>query len=320
VLGPNNPLSVLGRLFSFSPSTGLLCPFMRDFYGSITQDFLMPVLSLVQLLLAYVVVEIVARVRTGSAPDRTRWLGRPLQALLLGSYTPFANAALSILNCRQAANEFVVAAQPAYSCTSAIHYPYLIVSWLIVALYVLGLPVAIGIALFRLRTQLGRPWCQRTLGYVYTCYREPCFFWEVVLLLRRAVVTLLVLVPDISTQLYALTAACFAFTALQAMVQPHGRSIENVVETIALGLLTFIAMGAASMFSEEHAVPLQAISAAAVVLGIVLIVLSALWSERESLLRLYRAGAAALRRGTDRSSPNETDQLKAVLLEPPHTA
>jgi hypothetical protein len=192
----------------------------------------------------------------------------------------------------------------------------------------------LGALLFKIRKNLHDDRWQRALGFIYTCYRfavSLCFslwlcflsvgirpqtyFWEVVVLLRRASMIVLSLVFISEIRAFLLAMASFFFLLLQFAVMPNTLLLENVVETAVLALLTFIAVIEASRLSTTNPFSVSVLTGAAFVLGVVLIVGGVVYVWRERVLHLVdRIRVACGGRPREPSSP-EKSALDAPLLE-----
>lgn len=325
-MGPQNPLTIAARILNLSPTTGSLCPYNRDFYGSVLERMLFPVLSLVQLLVSYAVLQIVALVRsrwTGGPIelfDRSRWLVRPLQALALSAYTPLAFVVASVLTCRSVASGAysVVSAAPGYSCTSTVYHSYFAAAVVIAVVYLAGLPSALAAVLFAYRKRLTDSRYQDTFGYTFQCYRPQLFFWEVVVLARRAVMIVLGIVLDPNTKQLLLAFASLAFLVLHYAAWPHNTLLENGVEAVSLALLTLIAVVEASSFaqqpSEQNAT--AGVVSAAFVAAIVVMALALLYSYKPRITAVLQSVLQRLGLRTNASSlgNEKSESLQESLL------
>jgi len=244
----------------------------------------MPVLSVVLLLLTLLVGTFVAKLATGNFLDRKRWLVRPFQALLLGSYTPLASIAIEVLNCRHLPTGVsLVLSQPAYKCFGSVYQPYFAASVTVMVVFVAGLPLSVFGILVGLRKQLSRAWVQGTFGYLYSCYRSDRFLWEVVVLVRRVCLMLTALIVDRNLQAYTVALLSFAYMVLSAIVRPYVSDLENWVEVISLGLMAFIASTSASTLAETSADTAIAINLAALCFGLLIVFGANVYALRDTI-------------------------------------
>jgi hypothetical protein len=292
-MGSRNPLSIAARIVSFHPTLGSMCPFPRDFFQSMIERMVYPLISLGQLMVSFLILLAINRIRRSGSPlDRNRWLARPLQALALGSYTPLATVAAVLLACRPVGNGafYVIAAHPAYSCTSEAYKPFFFASVGIIVVYVVGLPTMLGVALLRLRKRLHEPQVERALGFVYTCYRPERLYWEVIVLIRRAVMIALGIIFSAAIRQFLLAFASFAFLLLHFMAWPDLSVFENTVEAAALALLTFIAVAETSTLAAATSTQfsVSVASAVAFVLGLAIIAGAIAFTFRQRVFEAAR--------------------------------
>eukprot|EP00698_Gefionella_okellyi_P002200 TRINITY_DN12028_c0_g1_i1.p1 TRINITY_DN12028_c0_g1~~TRINITY_DN12028_c0_g1_i1.p1 ORF type:complete len:1626 (+),score=398.88 TRINITY_DN12028_c0_g1_i1:1351-6228(+) len=243
VMQPADIVIVLTSLLMYRPSGGALCLFPRDFYSSFVEHLIVPLVTLFVLVASYGILLLYFRIRLGhrATVDRNRFLIRPVVSWLLSIYSPTLLAALDIVSCRQVGQFLVVSGQPALLCSGPTYHNYYVVSMVLVVVIVVCLPLVMLILLGVYRKRLRENDISERFGYVYEQYRPGYVWWEVVVLLRRAALSLFNVIPATSARTYAFAFGCTIMFALQLAVRPERHTSDALVELAALLTLTIIA-------------------------------------------------------------------------------
>eukprot|EP00698_Gefionella_okellyi_P013424 TRINITY_DN3674_c0_g1_i2.p1 TRINITY_DN3674_c0_g1~~TRINITY_DN3674_c0_g1_i2.p1 ORF type:complete len:781 (-),score=167.37 TRINITY_DN3674_c0_g1_i2:47-2389(-) len=177
-----------------------------------------------------------------------RCVGLSISVLML-IYFNLAVKLLSIPGCTVLGYDgsTYVNAYPWIECNASV-YPYSdligigITSFI---LYVIGIPVLVSVLLRRNRDNLSSAIVQRKYAYLYSCYRDDVYYWELVSLLQRLALALVLAVVPFTASPVAVVVITFLLLfqlCLQHAVQPFRSVLENRVMLAVLYvlLLSFI--------------------------------------------------------------------------------
>jgi hypothetical protein len=106
-----------------------------------------------------------------------------------------------------------------------------------VLVYALGIPLSSVVLLGRNRHRLDEKHVKATLGFLYSGYRHSVFYWEAVVMVRKALVAgiAVFLAPaGAAIQTYAALLLVFGLTVLQAVSRPFRFEILNRLELCSL--------------------------------------------------------------------------------------
>eukprot|EP00003_Mantamonas_plastica_P001419 TRINITY_DN109_c0_g1_i4.p1 TRINITY_DN109_c0_g1~~TRINITY_DN109_c0_g1_i4.p1 ORF type:complete len:377 (+),score=103.55 TRINITY_DN109_c0_g1_i4:1137-2267(+) len=198
--------------------------------------------------------------------------------LLHSLYGPLLFHSMSFVSC----NDGYLNMYPFLGCegTAGGQSTVTIISWLIIGLIGIGLPVVDTLILFWMKHgELFDDESYRTaFGFLYRSYRSESFWAEPLFMVRRIIITAIVVgIPfqDTAFFLMALVVTLLLSIWIQNMTHPFKKEIDNRTETISLYCLitTFVAGVVISLTDVSHVMEIQ-------VLGItsaVLICLVGLW-------------------------------------------
>ena len=227
-----------------------------------------------------------------------------------------------MLRCRQVGPYSVLAAAPAYLCSGPVYAPYRIAAVVLAVVWVAGLAVATALLLLWLRftDSLSKTPAVSRFGVLYEAYRPGCFWWEVVVMARRTLLTALTLIDDTATSFVFLSAACLVIAALQTYVKPFRQKIENRVDYFSLVLLVMVAMvNLFAVLSAGYAAAAAIYTADALAgAGAVLLLLYAVYMSRASIAEAVstaRARASSFALLLSGAKAKKTP-LELALLEP----
>lgn len=107
-----------------------------------------------------------------------------------------------------------------------------------------GAPVAVAASLYRHRHELDSPYVQQRLLVAYYGYRPSRFYWEMVVMLRKALLTAVsVVITGSAYQVTGALTVLVASLALQLGLRPFNRKgvarLENM--TLLVGIFTMLA-------------------------------------------------------------------------------
>eukprot|EP00698_Gefionella_okellyi_P002185 TRINITY_DN1201_c0_g1_i12.p1 TRINITY_DN1201_c0_g1~~TRINITY_DN1201_c0_g1_i12.p1 ORF type:complete len:251 (+),score=53.68 TRINITY_DN1201_c0_g1_i12:680-1432(+) len=142
--------------------------------------------------------------------------------------------------------------------------------------YVIGIPLAIFVRLWRKRSLHDDVHVQRQLGFVYGTYRKEMFWWEAVLLLRRVLLAVaLTVVPFTVNELSVVAIGVLLIVAiiLQHWAEPFATKLENRLELAVLFVLltSFLAVYVTEV-STTSAVSLDWLPVLVVILNVIMMV------------------------------------------------
>eukprot|EP00698_Gefionella_okellyi_P013988 TRINITY_DN3863_c0_g1_i1.p1 TRINITY_DN3863_c0_g1~~TRINITY_DN3863_c0_g1_i1.p1 ORF type:complete len:338 (-),score=80.15 TRINITY_DN3863_c0_g1_i1:242-1255(-) len=309
VLGPNTSTDVWLSVFNFSPTTAVnMCPFPRSFLQSQLTQFILPLISLGQLLISVVLLKLFGLCR-GRRITFERWLIRPLCALLIATVMPFATAVITLLNCRTVYADlspryWVLAASPAISCYSPTYWPYRVAALFLIVVVAL---VPVALLVFLVRTARGANDAHRSrFGYLYESYNARLYFWEVVIMTRRILLVALAQIDQTSVRQYVLTIVCVVIAATHMLAAPMLEEAANRTETFALWMLVVVAFTSSSSLLTEHLLAMQVLMTVLVGVTVLVILAVMIWQSR--------ARVRALISRISRKKSDVDNQLTPLML------
>lgn len=90
------------------------------------------------------------------------------------------------------------------------------------------------------------------LRFFVECYRPQLWFWEVVALVRRAVLFAVVLVPTLPLRLYVYGLVGVVSAALQYVLSPLQTPLENGIELLSHASVALLALSHASLLYDTQ--------------------------------------------------------------------
>eukprot|EP00698_Gefionella_okellyi_P026176 TRINITY_DN9889_c0_g1_i1.p1 TRINITY_DN9889_c0_g1~~TRINITY_DN9889_c0_g1_i1.p1 ORF type:complete len:1364 (+),score=321.97 TRINITY_DN9889_c0_g1_i1:123-4214(+) len=322
-LYPKPLLQSLLNVFNLKfPTVNGRCPFFLNGYGQLAVQLTTPVVCILLLGLLFLLHAVFVKMLSCWQPshesrraqlklllERTSQPNayiRTLIVLLINMYETVLEAAFNFLTCVQASfnNINVVYLYPTVACTGAQYRTVQIVLAIIIACFVIG-PVAISVALFRQRKQHGDlQHLQTRYGRLFQQFRPQFFYWETVLLLRRAIL-LVVFVPvtgtvSLGTGKLAMLTAIVAFLTLHVWLQPYTSALDNKFETLSLVTLAALI----GIFTSQNVAELVQ-----TVLGGALLVLTGLLLIAPTVYALFRTVRDMIRKRLQKSALSPDDAL-----------
>ena len=148
--------------------------------------------------------------------------------------------------------ELRLVAQPSVMCYEGSHWPWAIIAWLVVLLWVIGIPVFIFVFLRHKRRKNGRPLDEnehyrRGFGALFTPFSQRWYWFFAFNLMRRSVILGMssLLFSQPIPRLFSLSCILAIFLAVHSWVQPFRDVRDN------LGGLVILSVSAACMFMRE---------------------------------------------------------------------
>jgi hypothetical protein len=179
-------------------------------------------------------------------------------SVLLFCYTQVAITSFTFLYCVDVGPNRVLFTSPTMNCRSSMYRTYLVPVILMIALYVVGFPCAMVVLLWRSRSMLSHSGSLsddgthtastasssffRRWGPAYVMYRAAAWFWQPVVLVRRAcfVLASVLLIEQPSIQFMTFGFLNFASLMMHLMVRPFHESTINYAETISNMMLVCV--------------------------------------------------------------------------------
>eukprot|EP00698_Gefionella_okellyi_P010575 TRINITY_DN2748_c0_g1_i1.p1 TRINITY_DN2748_c0_g1~~TRINITY_DN2748_c0_g1_i1.p1 ORF type:complete len:1551 (+),score=370.32 TRINITY_DN2748_c0_g1_i1:18-4670(+) len=268
-----------------------VCVFPRPlgYYNQAEQTYAIALISLIQVCLSFAIGTVIARIR-GAWLDTRRWLVRPLLSQTLAIYTPLTAVALALFTCRNIGSFAVLRASVWQVCTGALYNRFYVIAIVTVTIVSAGLPLVAGLLLLRKRAQLKDHSLRLWLGTLYEQYSERTPWWGLVLLVRRTVLSSLLIIGEQSLRHYLAAVWVSLMLLMQLVFSPRQSSAQNYLQAGALASLSIIALTVVAAAQTAGSVLFA--------LGIVIVVLFALTIAAVSLFSMYmeRARIAAVLR------------------------
>jgi len=106
----------------------------------------------------------------------------------------------------------------------------------IFVIYILGIPMAVGMYLVWYRTRLHEKWFRETVGFLYANYKPHCFLWELVIILRLVVLTVINIYFEKTPFLQTILASQVLFlgVVLHTVYRPYQNDLLDSVEIFSL--------------------------------------------------------------------------------------
>ena len=113
-------------------------------------------------------------------------------ALLSGLYTLLVSSAFEPFHCViRSGDVLVLANDPCVVCYQTDWYNQLPYVAIFSLLYVVIVPAVLLVCLYRNKAQLNSPEVRQRYGALYAYYRGDCYWWEILLMLKRALFSLI---------------------------------------------------------------------------------------------------------------------------------
>ncbi|KAJ1501498.1 hypothetical protein HMI56_003202 [Coelomomyces lativittatus] len=215
----------------------------------LTYNYYEPLAPLLSIFTWYIIFKLYYLVvhRSG-IPSKWNW--RIIGSLIwvfLWCYILLAKASFSLINCTTIGDAYVLSAAPNVICYSPEHIPYMIGAWFVIVAYIIGFPFLCGGLLWyakkKIATNPGYPLCKE----LYRTYQPTFWFYEIVLIFRKLILTLL----DVFLLKYPvehnlmLSIFFYVIFFIQYWMQPFKNKMFNLAEDFVL--MTLILLGGFSL-------------------------------------------------------------------------
>jgi hypothetical protein len=173
------------------------------------------------------------------------------------------------------------------------HSAALIVAILYLVCIVVGLPIALFFLLRRNRHNLNNDTFREQLGFVFLGYRETYYFWELVIVARKALLLFTVVYFSVDETFreyqvgFSTLIAVLAFTA-HTFTMPFKKASHNILELLSLASLCAV-MFASIMYLKDSilgAPSLEALTAAVVLSVNLFFIVSAAYALSAAYIRM----------------------------------
>eukprot|EP00041_Stephanoeca_diplocostata_P037252 m.1399449 g.1399449 ORF g.1399449 m.1399449 type:complete len:1747 (-) comp25002_c0_seq6:325-5565(-) len=181
---------------------------------------------------------------------------RAMQYILLFSYESLTEQAMQIVNCISVGScGAVLAAYPAVPCRDNPAYTRLFAVAIVILIYAIVFPVAMGLFL---RNYCGCGGGTRTqsesnvvllakYGVLYDHFKPTFWWWEVQVLIRRMVVLAVYVskYSNVAERAYGIFVVSFVILVVHVLSQPYKHTKDNLVETASLSTLVYASVSVA---------------------------------------------------------------------------
>lgn len=141
-------------------------------------------------------------------------------------------------NCIPVGEGQYVQSDPSVDCSDPRYRSWLGLLVFILVVNVIASPIALLVLLFRYRTQIanGDEDLRHRLGVMYEGFGPHAFFWQVVILARRALLSAIAVISEASVRFMSFTIACLCFCVIHVAFHPYKSAFSNRLEDVALVL------------------------------------------------------------------------------------
>ena len=129
-------------------------------------------------------------------------------------------------------------ADVAVSSESTAYQTALLVGTIAVLVYVIGIPLATLVLLFRLRKRLHQPAVIQSFGFLFLGYRRSMYFWEMIVVLRKAMLNLaaVVFISKFPALIVGFIILAFALS-VQLWAAPYSSNFMNAFEGSSIAVM-----------------------------------------------------------------------------------
>ena len=233
---------------------GNLCEFYTSFYVRFTSQMLiLPVVF--AIISASFLVVLVMRCfcccgRFKQTTSESVWT-RFFELLFLVVYTLYTSVSTSIFrlfDCQEVQGKFYLTADFSVTCYEGMWSVFMFIAIAAIVVYTVGIPLVLYVLLRRNRSHLYAEGCpheelsahalvKRRLGAVYGAYNSHSYFYDLIDLMRRLLLTggLIILGESSNVQIFLGGVVCLCWLCLVLAQRPYAAFWDNVLS----GLLSF---------------------------------------------------------------------------------
>ena len=119
----------------------------------------------------------------------------------------------------------------------------------------IAVSTALLFVFLKVTKRLSSPIVLARVGVLYEAYQPDRYWWEVVVMARRTLLTTLTLITHTADSYVSLVCVCIVISAVQYYTKPFRHRLENRVDFASLSLLTVIASYSIFTLAETGSVP-----------------------------------------------------------------
>ncbi|KAI9138070.1 hypothetical protein BKA69DRAFT_1094234 [Paraphysoderma sedebokerense] len=259
-----------------SLDAGGRCVFAYDNLQKLAYQFYAPISPIISLFLWYSLMKIYFFTKGRKMPSYWNWrIVAALLWILLWSYTLACKAAFNLLNCYKVGNDLLLVKAPNVVCGSPEHIPYQIGATMVIIFFIALFPIVCCYLLYRARQELAEnpdyPLCKE----LYRSYRPKLWYFEVVTLLRKLILTLLdVFIVNEAAHGLALSIYFFIIYLFQFCIQPFKNNLFNRAEDYLLLLLILmsgLSFGSTMRDNYTDKIDIAAVNITILVVGVIIV-------------------------------------------------
>jgi len=261
-----NLMSFFNLNSDFIPQT---CLYPMDYFNKFGAALLIPLILMGLLAIIYLTERIWFRISKDSSPFKRILLSldssydytlqsihyryvKGVFSILIFSYAPICKFVLQTLSCLDfgpAGRYSLLIADPSISCSESQYKEILGLAIFLVVVYVIPAPLAVLALLLvmkhRVKGGLDNPKVEGYLGSLYTSYKDPYYWWEVIMISRRTLLAIFYTSFggfDSDIRILVLVYYLLFLMVLQLALQPFTLRSSNYFELASLFILLVLAL------------------------------------------------------------------------------
>jgi hypothetical protein len=209
-----------------------------DYYLLLQAKMLMPMAFVATLVIIYFGGLIVMKYKfLNNKENLTSALFRSILVLLVMFYIPLCQFTLQYFNCtHQPDGSWSLDAQPSYNCYDSKHLSYKYWALWGVFAYMIGIPSTVATILRKNKDHLYENKYYSRFGFLASRFKPDYYYWEVVILIRLCLLTIVLMMLDSSVPMQTMTGITVLFIAaiMQDLNKPFISSRLNYLESYSL--------------------------------------------------------------------------------------
>ena len=234
--------------FDILSLTSTDCAFEQNFFDSLLLTLFLPVFAVVVLYYIYVHAFACKASRPKSrlvfkSQERRALTDRALRIffwILLVSFPAASTKAMQHFKCIQL-DEQVKWLDVDYRvrCGSASHFTHMLPAVLGILMYPIGVPLLLLCLVCQQRQHLNHPLVEERLGFLYSSYKKKYYYWEIVEIVRKLLLTsCIIFVGDgTSSQVLVGLLVSIVSLSLHLSLQPFAENTDDHIQTMSLSVL-----------------------------------------------------------------------------------
>jgi hypothetical protein len=194
--------------------------------------------------------------RDSGLAELKRQLTVALFVVMFVFYTPVTRTAMQLFACQDIGGQMRLTADTAVLCDSAGNDVWRFgVGLPLLLLYVAGLPVTVGMLLWRQREALDSLAVRRSLGFFYTGYRPEYYWYELFVMARKAAFAMILVALSPLGLLWQIgvgSLVVMGALAVSAWLKPFTNRIFNMLDTGSMLLSLMTLTGGAVLLQYDE--------------------------------------------------------------------